>query len=327
MTLHRQYMAKLKANQTGTAPTPKVGTEIFGGGDYPQGWDGLIGQSLVKEQMQAAIRSCLGSDRRLPHTLLASGVAGVGKSTVAQIIGFQLGVRFLPVSGPMTALEFRRAVSGLSDDDVLCWDEIHTAVTGNRNRADWLLPYMTDHVLLTGKGRWEGPDVTIVGATTEPGKLPLTLLSRFMLKPTFAPYGVDEGVELATALAVRMGVALLPEDRVKVALASDCNPRAMREILTNLDFATSVEQAIGWAGYSPDGLSKIAQDILLVLLGADGNRASAPTIASMLGEPGSLQHHEQQLLQRGLMVISGTGRTLTESGLDRAKELTNAETR
>jgi hypothetical protein len=61
--------------------------------------------------------------------------------------------------------------------------------------------------------------------------------------------------------------------------------------------------------------------MLLVLLGSALNTASLETLQSALGEPGPLRHHEQAMIQKGFMVITGRGRALTEDGVDRARLL------
>lgn len=300
---------------------PKRGEAIFEGTDYPRALDGFIGQTKAKEQIQVAIVSALARGVRLDHTLLESGIHGVGKTTLAHIIPFLLDAGLvLAPTGPMTSSQFQGLVSPMRDRDVLFIDEAHLLVQGGRNKADWLLPFLT--------GDRNGlPDVTLLLATTDPGVLPQTLLSRFMLAPTIETYSASEAALIVVNLTERMGVELLGQlDAQAIAVAADRNPRMMRKILTRVrdlsysypDTHPNLERAFVHAGVSPDGLTQVARDMLVALLLAKGT-ASIDTIKARLGEPGPLKHHEQQLLQRGLVEITGRGRSLTSAGAARVK--------
>lgn len=329
MPLNHGLMDRLNNGKLSpTAPTPKRGHEIFEGTDYPKDFNGFVGQQTAKEQLQVSIVSARTRGARLDHTLLASGAHGIGKTTLAQIIAFQMGAGFVSVSGPMTVDDLRSILTGMTDGDVLFWDEFHLAVAGNKNKADFLLPWMTDGVLMTKRGSEPMPDVTLIAATTDAGRLPQTIISRFMLRPRLAYYTVEEGALIATNLADRMRVKVKGKSVMeRISRAANANPREMRMILTAVrDLATlggpiDLTKAFEWAGVTYDGLSTECQEILLVLLGSMNNTASLETIQAALGEPGPLRHHEQLLIQKGLLVVTGRGRTLTDEGMERARTL------
>lgn len=311
---------------------PKRGLEIFDGGDYPTDFTEFVGQQEAKEQLYAALASSVARDKRLDHILLASGAYGIGKTSLAQIMAYQRNVGLIAVSGPITIDEAANLLSGCREGDVLFWDEIHLAVVGNRNRADWLLPFLTDGVLLDQSGARQMPDVTVIGATTDVGKLPQTIISRFMIRPRLEYYTDEEGSLIAVKLAVRIGVEIHEDTAEKIARAASNNPRDMRTILIALRDLSYVYEgptdlvlakALNFAGVTPDGLSREACDILRFLYVSKGHTASMDTIQSVLGEPGPLRHHEQALMQRGYLVITGRGRALTDDGIERAKELTD----
>jgi holliday junction DNA helicase RuvB len=314
----------VKTNKQPAGPAPKRGEEIFEGTDYPREWDLFVGQEQAKEQLQAAVHSAVARGRRLDHILLASGLHGIGKTTLAMLAAAKAGVGIVQVSGAMSVDEARRVLSGMQDGDVLFWDEIHLAVAGNRNRADWMLPLLTDGVLMTARGAEQMPDITVLGATTDLGKLPQTLISRFMVRPKLVAYTAEEGEDLVFNLGQRMNVWVEPKDRKAVAAAASNNPRDMRMILTavrDLSYAgtpVDMDKAFEWAGFTRDGLSTVAVDMLLVLLGSPEFTASIDSIHAQLGEPGPLRHHEQALLQRAFITITGRGRQLTDEGRMRA---------
>lgn len=313
-------------------PQPKRGLEIFDGGDYPTDFNEFVGQQEAKEQLYAALASSVARDKRLDHILLASGAYGIGKTSLAQIVAYQRNVGLIAVSGPITLDEAANLLSGCREGDILFWDEFHLAVVGNRSRADWLLPFLTDGVLLDQNGARRMPDITVIGATTDAGKLPQTILSRFPIRPRLEYYTDEEGTLIAVKLAVRIGTTITAEVAEKIARAASNNPRDMRTILIALRDLSYVyeghddlllSKALSFAGVTPDGLTREACDILRFLYVSKNHTASMDTIQSVLGEPGPLRHHEQALMQRGYLVITGRGRALTDDGIERAKELTD----
>jgi Holliday junction DNA helicase RuvB len=307
---------------------PKRGAAIFTGTDYPRKWADFIGQEQAKEQLQVAVESATARKTRLDHTLLASGIAGVGKTTLAYLLAYQMGVGITATSGPLTMEKTRDMIKAMKDRDILFIDEIHTVVAGGKNKADWLLPFMSEGKFYTSKGAEQMPDVTIIGATTDAGKLPATLLSRFMMQPTIERYSATEAAAIGKQLATRMKVSIPVKALPDVARAADGNPRMMRQVLTAVrdlgyaypDTHPNLEKAFKWSGVSADGLSEIARDMLLLLLAAKDNTASIDSLRAQLGEPGPLHHHEQVLMQRAFLTVTGRGRKLTDLGLARAHE-------
>lgn len=325
-----ERLQKLREKRSATAAAVKRGPDIFKGTDYPQDWSGFIGQTQAREQLIAQVASARARNVRLDHTLLASGLHGIGKTTIAMLMAGQAGRGLVQVSGALSVSDARDVLLGMTDGDILFWDEIHLAVAGNRNRADWMLPFLTDGTLVTNSGVEQMPDVTVVGATTDVGKLPQTLISRFMVRPTLVGYTPEEGELLVANLSGRMQVPVLARERAAIARAANNNPRDMRMILTavrDLNYITSgaepidLDKAFEWAGVSYDGLSTVAQEMLLTLLVAPDHTASIDSIQAQLSEPGPLRHHEQVLLQRGYVTITGRGRCLTDEGVARAIQL------
>lgn len=311
------------------AVEPKRGEEIFAGTDYPQTWQGFIGQEEAKEQLMVQVASARARNARLEHTLLASGIHGVGKTTLATLLAYKAEAGFMQISGVVEVEKVRKLMRAMRDGDVLFWDEFHLAVAGGKHKAEWLLPFMTEGRLYTDEGVVECPDVTLVAATTDAGRLPETILSRFMVKPRLVPYGPAEATKIAESLAGRMGVAVPPEAVPRIARAANANPRDMRSILTairDLQLAfpgeeVDLDKAFRWAGFSEDGLTQAARDILLILRMQKNYTASVEVIQGMLSEPGPIRHPEKDLLARGLITITGRGRQLTSAGVARAEQL------
>lgn len=313
--------AKLMSSATQT-PTVKRGEEIFEGSDMSPSFDHFIGQETAVEQIELAMMSAKKRGKRLDHMLLASGIPGLGKTSLAKLIAYNFDVGVVECSGRLSADDLVRLVADMQDHDILFIDECHTL---GRN-ADCLLSLMTDGVILTRNGAVEVADITVIGATTDAGKLTEALLSRFLTKPQLTFYSTDEQSQIVSNLARRLRVHVSPNDYEAVATAANGNPRAMRSILSSLrDMAVvgqyDLAKAFRFCGVTPDGLDQIAQDILLVLLGISTRTASEATIKSLIGESGPIGYSEKILLSRGYMEIVPRGRKLTEEGEQRARDL------
>lgn len=309
---------------------PKRGDEIFAGDSDiapVREWSDFIGQAKAKEELIVRVASAKARGVRLPHALLASGIQGVGKTTLAKLVAYTAEVGLIVTTGPMTVNDFREQLLSCQDHDMIFVDEAHRLVERSRTGADWLLPWMLEGKLVTKNGAENVPDVTLLAATTDAGKLPETLLSRFMIQPELTHYNDAEATQIAQQIAWRMDVSIDRPYAEAVAVAADHNPRMMQRIfgaVRDLNYAwpeshPNLAKAFDFAQVSADGLSLLARDVLLVLATTREVTASLELLQSKLGEPGPLKHAEKQLLQRGLMDIrAGKGRVLTEAGARRA---------
>lgn len=328
---------------TATATT----TESHLGGDYPTDWDGFIGQSLARRQLITAARSAKARNTAMDHILLASGVPGIGKTTLALLAAGEMAANVRVVSGKITAPEARLMLSDMDDGDFLIIDEIHLLVSGGKAAAEgWLLHMLQDGVILGPRGPEVQPNVTIVGCTTDVGKLPSTIRDRFMITPKIVDYSDDEGAAIALTMAHRMfsasGLAVPSIDNCRtVALAATNNPRVMRSVLIttrdlalaeeiSYDFTESNDDQVGydltialeWGGLTRDGLTTTCQRYIVALLREfAGEPAGEKAMSDRLQEPGGLRDTERLLARKELIVTTKRGRCLTQAGIKRARQL------
>ena len=86
----------------------------------------FVGQEAVREQLAVSIAAADRRGEALDHVLLA-GPPGLGKTSLAQIVAAELGVRFVQTAGP--ALERKADIAAfltaLEPRSVFFVDEIH----------------------------------------------------------------------------------------------------------------------------------------------------------------------------------------------------------
>lgn len=333
--------ARAQANAVG----PKRGEELFEGTSYPRKWQDYHGQDDAKEYIQASIFAAKRRKARLEHTLIATGFHGIGKSALARLIAADMDVGMVEVQGEMNVSEALKILMSMQDGDILFYDEVHLAISKSRAKAEWLLPFLQDGVIVTAKGVQQVPDVTVVAATTDVQKLPETIISRFVVKPVMEEYTLEQAEVIAFTTGKRMfDEARIPHPSHKTALslahAGNCNPRAITALLRTLRDAALSGKSKGvtdkdggatydlsivfkWTDTTPDGLDRTAKNYLLVL--AEDGTASERTIAQKLNEPTPPRHTEKLLLQRGWITMSSRGREITADGLARVKALIEEE--
>ena len=163
----------------------------------PQRLAEFIGQQKVKDSLAIYIEAARARNESLDHTLFY-GPPGLGKTTLAELIGRELGVNIHTTSGP--ALEkpgdLVGTLTNLRARDILFIDEIH------RMRPiieEFLYPAMEDYKIEIRLS--DGPKAqtitmqiepfTLIGATTRFGMLTSPMRARFgiPLRLNFYPDG------------------------------------------------------------------------------------------------------------------------------------------
>jgi Holliday junction DNA helicase RuvB len=204
----------------------------------------FIGQRRVIESLDIAIRAALGRQEPLDH-LLFHGPAGLGKTTLAELMARELGANLHTTSGP--ALEKPADLVGpltnLRKGDILFIDEIH------RLRPvieEFLYPAMEDYKIDIRLS--EGPKAqtitmpiepfTLVGATTRHGALTSPLRARFGLTLRMDFYPQSEIEEVVRRTATVLNVVISADAVSEISRRSRGTPRVANRILRRVrDFA------------------------------------------------------------------------------------------
>jgi Holliday junction DNA helicase RuvB len=306
-------------------------------GYYPDSWDGFIGQTQAKRMLKIAASSARKRNEPCEHVLLRGGTPGIGKTTLGLLMSAELGKHLKLVSGKVTVQQARFLLSEMEDGDVLLWDEIHMAVTGGKSNAEWLLPFLEQGVIVGPNGPEDTPKITVIGATTDAGRLPEAILTRFTKQPDLVEYTDIEAEFISTNMAQTIFGLALPwpssEVHEQIARAANNNPRMIRTILVNLrdlaiaediepeDGAYDLTEVFEWIGLTRDGLTKQAQEYLLALKQTFGGKAGATAMKERLREPGGLAYTERLLMDKGYIVLGTGGRNMTGAGIKRVRLL------
>jgi Holliday junction DNA helicase RuvB len=307
----------------------------------PQGWDDYIGQEPMKRQIAVYMKSAQQRGARFPHTLLASGYPGVGKTTLARLIAKTMGVRIIELVPPFNMATLVDALMSLSDHDVLFIDEIHKLADSGKRGAEMLLKILEDGVAFMPNGDvWEFNDVTIIGATTDRDKLPEPVIDRFKVKPYFQPYSINELILIACQFAGRHNAVEAVNNDVVITAAYACRgtPRIAEEMILaarDLGFALgripTGKELLDFIEVEDDGITRQhIQYLTSMRQFFPRTLRDSEEVEYIAGEAAMMQllretkpgiaRVENFLVERGLIDRTPRGRRLTSAGVQRAEQ-------
>jgi Holliday junction DNA helicase RuvB len=174
----------------------------------PQTFDQVIGQTEIKEFLRLKIAAFKKTRVSLVHTLFL-GFSGVGKTTLANVVANEMGVRFHQIMATRikTGDDFYNMISNIEENDILFIDEIHALAP---KIQEHLYGVMEDFTCTIHDKNLNRPVVrriprfTLIGATTHSGDLNPPLLSRFQYKANLLPYSTDELTKMITTAGERI---------------------------------------------------------------------------------------------------------------------------
>jgi len=290
-----------------------------------------VGQRHIKENLAVFIGAAKKRKEPLDHVLL-HGAPGLGKTTLAHILGHEVGSDVRVTSGPAIerAGDLAAILTNLEAGDVLFIDEIHRL---NRSVEEVLYPAMEDYKLdiVIGKGpsartvRLDLPRFTLVGATTRLSLLSGPLRDRFGVTYRLDFYEPEELVEILKRSAAILHAKLEADAAVAIAARARRTPRVANRLLKRVrDYAdvhgdgtitvAMAEAALKILDIDPLGLDPVDRRILKYIIEKfDGGPVGLGTIgAAVAEETDTLEDiYEPFLLQIGFLARTPRGRMAT----------------
>ncbi len=297
----------------------------------PQTWDEYVGQEKVKENVRLILEAAR-QRQESPDHLLLYGQAGLGKTTLAYLIGKETGAHVRPTTGP--ALEkvgdIAAILSNLSPYEILFIDEIHRM---SRAVEEVFYPALESRKLhlVVGKGpsaktvSIDLPPFTVIGATTKASLLSAPLRSRFGGMFRLDYYMLQDIEAIIWRSARILGVEIASQAVLMLAKASRFTPRTANRLLRRARDRAQVhhdglisEDVVGETLRMLDmdelGLERVDRDLLRVTIEKfGGGPVGLGALSAALGEEeGTIEDvYEPYLMSIGFLNRTRMGRVAT----------------
>lgn len=210
----------------------------------PQRLDEYIGQKDLKKNLRVFIGAALHREECLDH-LLFYGPPGLGKTTLAYVIGNEMNAHVHAVNGPSIEKtgDLAAILTALEPGDILFIDEIHRLP---RIVEESLYTAMEDYkfsVVINRDSNGKAltldlPPFTIIGATTRAGDLSAPLRARFGITEKLNFYDQEEIQQIVMRTARVLKTEITPEAAQEIAKRSRGTPRIANRLFRRVrDFA------------------------------------------------------------------------------------------
>lgn len=297
----------------------------------PRHLEDYIGQERLKANLKIGITAAKQRGESLDHTLLY-GPPGLGKTTLANIMATEMGVRIKTTSGPAIERpgDMVAILTQLQKDDILFVDEVHRL---SRVVEEVLYPAMEDFfvswVIDKGlKARSMNLSIkpfTFIGATTRYGMVSAPLRDRFGVVHRLDFYGPEDMYEIVIRSASILQIKSDDEGLAEISKRSRGTPRVANRLLKRVrDYAQVMAGNQITGTVARDALEKLEVDVLglddsdhlvlrTIIEKFDGGPVGIDTLAASLSEDADTIEdvYEPYLLQMGFLDRTRAGRVAT----------------
>lgn len=296
----------------------------------PGSFDEFIGQKKAVQNLQVAIKAARKRKEALDHVLF-SGLPGLGKTTLARLIAFEMKGNLHTTMGPILKRpgDLVGTLTKLEDGDVLFIDECHRMLA---DVEEFLYTAMEDfQISITMESGLAGRTInlplkrfTLVGATTREGLLSEPFRARFGILEKLEWYPDTDLVRILQRSSKILKTEIDEESAVTLAERARGTPRVANRYLRRVRDLAEVKsakkitrpialEALGMIGVDAAGLEDMDRKILKVLVRNEGP-VGLKTLAVAVGEEeGTIEEvYEPYLIQNHFLVRTSRGRKATE---------------
>ena len=297
----------------------------------PRRLDDYIGQDRIRENLHVAIAAAKQRGEPLDHVLL-HGPPGLGKTTLAYIIGNEMGAPVRATSGPAIEKpgDLVGIVTNLAEKEVLFIDEIHRMPP---SVEEILYPALEDYEvdIVIGQGpsartvKMRLERFTLIGATTRTGLLTSPLRSRFGIVHRLEFYTPADLEEIVRRSAKILDVPIDDAAAAEIAGRARGTPRIVNRLLRRVrdyaqvraDGAITLEVArkgLGLLEVDEHGFDEIDRKLLRTIIDKfSGGPVGLNTIAAAISEEKDAIEdiYEPFLIQIGFIDRTPRGRVAT----------------
>lgn len=298
----------------------------------PQKFEDFIGQEKVIENLKISLSAARKRDEVLEH-IIFSGPPGLGKTTLAHIIGCELGSKITATSGPAIerAGDLIGILTNLGRGDILFIDEIHRV---SKVVEEFLYPAMENFQIdfVIDKGpyaktiKFNLKPFTLIGATTRTGLLSAPMRGRFGMMYHLDFYEPEDLVSIIKRSTSILNVDIDEEGALEIARRSRGTPRIANRLLRRVrDYAEVkkdgritrevADEALWLQGIDKEGLDNMDRKILKTIIEVyKGGPVGIEALAATLNEEKDTISDviEPFLLKIGMLKRSPRGRLVTE---------------
>jgi len=311
------------------SPTSEVDAAL-----RPPSFKDFTGQPKTIERLQVMVGAAAKREEALKHVLLC-GPPGLGKTSLAHIIGHELQREVRITSGPVIDKpgDLAGLLTNLQGGDILFIDEIHRIPKTVEEylysaMEDFRIDIMIDQGPNARSVRLEIPRFTLVGATTRVGLLSAPMRSRFTLQTRLDYYGREDLTKIVLRSCKLLDCTIDQQGAEEIAARARGTPRIANNLIhfardyaeqrsdgtINREFAS---KALELLEIDDRGLDEMDKRILSTMAqNYKGGPVGLGTVAVAVNEEEHTleEVHEPFLIQEGYLKRTPQGRVLTPKG-------------